>query len=101
MPDDIAQEEDLPCDFAIRFAAARMSVFMPEQLMCAAVSVRSQCFPFSEIRVPHFPLLSKQRPRKSERERAAGSGSHVNSMSDHHVSRTARYDLCGCLHSYI
>ncbi len=68
MPDDIAQEEDLPCDFAIRFAAAGMSVFMPEQLMCAAVSVRSQCFPFSEIRVPHFPLLSKQRPRKSERE---------------------------------
>ena len=66
-------------------------------VMCAAVSVRTQRFPFSQIRVPHFPLLSRQR----ERERAAGSGSYVNCMSDHHVCRTVRYALCGCLCSYI
>lgn len=47
--------------------------------MYAAVAVRTQRFPFSEIRVPHFPL-AVQTEKQKECERAAGLGSYVRGM---------------------
>lgn len=70
-------------------------------MMCAAVSVRTKRFPFSQIRVPHFPLLKRHRERETHThtERA---GSYVKRhMSDHHVSCTAHSAPCGFFCSHI